>query len=112
MCRAWLTTSTSSSSLAKWVNDSSDVGKFYAMAKAAKEALDAGTLQVLTDEGYYSSLELKACGGSDITASVPVPEGNGRLEKQGRFSQDFSYEEAADAYHCPAGHRAASRPRR
>jgi len=86
------------------VNDSSDVGQLYAMAKAAKEALDAETLQVLADEGYYSSLELKACEDNGITAYVPVPEGNGRLEKQGRFSlKDFSYEEAADAYRCPAG---------
>jgi transposase len=40
------------------VNDSSDVGQLYAMAKAAKDALEAETLQVLADEGYYSSLEL------------------------------------------------------
>ncbi len=33
-----------------------------------------------------------------------MPEGNGRLEKQGRFSlKDFSYDGAADAYRCPAG---------
>jgi hypothetical protein len=35
---------------------------------------------------------------------VPVPEGNGRLENEGRFSlKDFSYDGVADAYHCPAG---------
>jgi transposase len=85
------------------VNDSSDVGQLYAMAKAAKEALNAEALQVLADEGYYSSLELKACEDDRITAYVPVPEGNGRLEKEGRFSlKDFRYDAAADAYHCPA----------
>lgn len=86
------------------VNDSSDVGQLHAMAKAAKEALDAETLQALADEGYYSSLELKACEDDGIVAYVPVPEGNGQLEKKGRFSlKDFSYDDGADAYHCPAG---------
>lgn len=86
------------------VNDSSDVGQLHAMAKAAKDALEAETLQALADEGYYSSLELKACEDDGIKAYVPVPEGNRQLEKNGRFSlKDFSYEPAADAYRCPAG---------
>lgn len=86
------------------VNDSSDVGQLHAMAKAAKDALEAETLQVLADEGYYSSLELKACEDDGILAYVPIPEGNGRLEKQGRFSRkDFSYDPAGDVYRCPAG---------
>lgn len=86
------------------VNDSSDVNQLHAMAKAAKDALEAEALQALADEGYYSSLELKACEEDGITAYVPVPEGNGRLEKKGRFSlKDFSYDPVADAYHCPAG---------
>jgi transposase len=86
------------------VNDSSDVGQLHAMAKAAKDALEAKALQVLADEGYYSSLELKACEDDGIVAYVPVPEGNGQLEKKGRFGlKDFSYDPAADAYRCPAG---------
>jgi transposase len=86
------------------VNDSSDVGQLHTMAKAAKEALNAEVLQALADEGYYSSLELKACEDDGITAYVPVPEGNKQLEKKGRFSlKDFSYDPVADAYLCPAG---------
>ena len=89
---------------AKVVNDSSDVGQLHAMAKAAKEALDAEALQVLADEGYYSSTELKACEDDGIKAYVPVPKGNRQIEKKGRFSlKDFSYDPAADAYRCPAG---------
>jgi transposase len=85
------------------VNDSSDVNQLHAMAKATKEALDVETLQVLADEGYYSSIELKACEDDGITAYVPLPEGNGRL-KEGRFSRkNFSYDAGADAYRCPAG---------
>jgi transposase len=85
------------------VNDSSDVGQLHAMAKAAKEVLDAKALQALADEGYYSSLELKACEDDGIVAYVPVPEGNRQLEKD-RFSlKDFSYDATADVYRCPAG---------
>ena len=91
------------------VNDSSDVGQLHAMAKAAKDALEAETLQVLADEGYYSSPELKACEDDGIIAYVPVPEGNGQLEKKGRFSlKDFSYDAAADAYTLPGRRTAAS----
>src|ERR1700720_3133087 len=86
------------------VNDSSDVNQLHAMAKAAKEALDAETLQVLADEGYYSSTELKACEDDGIKAYVPPSEGNGLLEKAGRFGlKNFSYDGTADAYTCPAG---------
>jgi Transposase DDE domain/Transposase domain (DUF772) len=86
------------------VNDSSDVGQLHAMARATKEALDVEALQALADEGYYSSLELKACEDDGITAYVPVPEGNRQPEKKGRFSlKDFSHDPAADAYRCPAG---------
>jgi hypothetical protein len=86
------------------VNDSSDVGQLHAMAKAAKDALEAEALQVLADEGYYSSTELKACEDDGIVAYVPPSEGRRRLKKQGRFSlEDFSYDGAADAYRCPAG---------
>ena len=86
------------------VNASSDVNQLHAMAKAAKEALGAEALQVLADEGYYSSTELKACEDDGITAYVPPSEGNGLLEKAGRFSlKNFSYDGAADAYTCSAG---------
>ena len=86
------------------VNDSSDVGQLHAMAKVAKEVLEAKVLQVLADEGYYSSLELKACEDDDIVAYVPVPEG--RPASEGRFGlKDFSYDSNADTYTCPAGQR-------
>ena len=63
------------------VNDSSDVGQLHAMAKAAKDALGAEALQVLADEGYYSSTELKACEDDGIVAYVPVPEGSGKARE-------------------------------
>ena len=86
------------------VNDSSDVNQLHAMAQTAKEALAAEALQVLADEGYYSSTKLKACEDDGIEAYVPPSEGNRLIEKAGRFSlRNFSYDGAADAYTCPAG---------
>lgn len=82
----------------------SDAGHLHEMAKAAKEVLDVETLQVAADAGYYNSEDLKACEDNGIEAYVPLQEGNGKLEKEGRFSRkDFRYDAAADAYRCPAG---------
>ena len=81
----------------------SDAGHLHKMAKAAKEILEAETLQILADAGYYNSEDLKACEDDGIKAYVPPHEGNGKLEKQGRFTRkDFSYDATADAYRCPA----------
>ena len=90
--------------VASEVVNSSDAGHLHAMAKAAKEVLEVKSLQVLADAGYYNSADLKACEDDGIEAYVPPSEGNGVLEKQGRFSlKDFGYDATADAYRCPAG---------
>ena len=84
----------------------SDAGHLHEMAKAAKEILEAETLQILADGGYYNSEDLKACEDDGIKAYVPAHEGNGKLEKQGRFARkDFNYDAATDTYRCPAGQR-------
>jgi transposase len=89
--------------VASEVVNSSDAGHLHRMAKAAKEVLEAETLQVLADAGYYRSADLKACEDDGIVAYLPLAEGNGVLEKNGRFSRkDFSYDATADAYRCPA----------
>lgn len=82
----------------------SDAGQLHEMAKAAKELLGAESLQILADVGYYNSEDLKSCENDGIQAYVPLHQGNGKLEKQGRFARkDFSYEAATDTYRCPAG---------
>jgi hypothetical protein len=89
--------------VASEVVNSSDAGHLHRMAKAAKEVLEAETLQVLADAGYYRSADLKACEDDGIVAYLPLAEGNGVLEKNGRFSRkDFSYDATADVYTCPA----------
>jgi transposase len=86
------------------VNDGNDTGQLYAMAKAAKDALGAETLQAVADVGYYNGATLKACEDDGIVAYVPQARRTGRLQAQGRFShEDFSYDAAVDAYRCPAG---------
>jgi len=82
----------------------SDAGHLHQMAKAAKEVLEVKTLQAAADGGYYNSEDLKACEEDGIVAYVPVHEGHGKLEKEGRFSRkEFGYDARADAYRCPAG---------
>jgi transposase len=86
------------------VNDGNDTGQLYEMAKAAKEALAAETLQATADVGYYNGAALKRCEADDIVAYVPPVQRTGRLQAQGRFShEEFTYETEADAYRCPAG---------
>jgi transposase len=90
--------------VASEVINRSDAGHLHEMAKAAKEVLAVEVLQVAADTGYSNSEELKACEDDGIKAYVPLREGNGKLEKEGRFSRkDFSYDANADAYRCPAG---------
>jgi transposase len=80
-----------------------DTGHLHEMATAAKQVLEVETLQVAADTAYYNSEDLKACEDDRIVAYVPLHEGNGKLEKEGRFSRkDFRYDAAADAYRCPA----------
>jgi len=86
------------------VNDGNDTGQLYEMAKAAKEALAAETLQAIADVGYYNGATLKSCEEDGIVAYVPQAQRTGRLQAQGRFShEDFGYDAAADVYRCPAG---------
>jgi hypothetical protein len=86
------------------VNDGNDTGQLYEMAKAAKQALGAETLQVLADSGYYNGARLKDCEEDGIVAYVAQAKRTGRLEAQGRFThEDFAYDATADAYRCPGG---------
>jgi hypothetical protein len=68
--------------------------------------LGVETVQVLADAGYYNSEDPEGLRGEDdrIVAYGPPQEGNGKLDKQGRFSRkDFNYNADADVYRCPAG---------
>src|ERR1700722_15110062 len=75
--------------IASEVVNRSDAGHLHAMAKAAKEVLEAETLQILADAGYYNSEDLKACEDDGIEAYLPPHEGNGKLEARPLRPQGF-----------------------
>jgi transposase len=73
------------------------------MARQAKAAMGAETLDVLADRGYFSGEEILACDAMNITPYVPKPDTSG-AKAAGRFGKDdFVYNAAENAYRCPAG---------
>lgn len=73
------------------------------MAKAAKSALKAETLDVVADRGDFNGAELLACHEDGITAAAPRPETSGNRKKGMFVKADFIYDAEADTYTCPAG---------
>src|SRR5437764_197229 len=73
--------------------------------EAYGKALEANDAQEAKQRSDGPADGSKGDGDDDgIVAYVPLHEGNGKLEKEGRFSRkDFSYDASADAYRCPAG---------
>jgi len=82
-----------------------DKGHLSSMAGKARDALEADTIEVLADRGYFKSEELAACEAAGIEAYVPKPlTSNARAE--GRFDRrDFIYERQSNSYICPAGEK-------
>ena len=79
------------------------------MAEQAREALEAGTIEVLADKGYYNGVEIAACDDADIEVYVPKPA-TSNARAQGRFDKDeFIYDPANDCYLCPAGQQLTPR---
>src|SRR5476651_2062813 len=73
------------------------------MAEQTKSALNAETLDVVADRGYYSDEEIVACDKSDIQVCLPRPA-TSNAKADGRFDkQDFVYVAQNDVYRCPAG---------
>jgi hypothetical protein len=69
----------------------------------AKEALDAGRLEVFADRGYFSGEQILASEQAGVTVTLPKPLTSG-AKAAGRFcNQDFVYVPEQDAYRCPAG---------
>ncbi len=86
-------------------NAPSDRGQLFSMADQAKSALDAKTLTVIADPGYYSGREIVDCYDAGITALVPKIDTSGSKSK-GRYSKaDFRYDAKRNEYVCPAGQR-------
>src|SRR5213595_1316455 len=84
-------------------NVGTDRSQLAHVAKEAKATLEADSLDVVADRGYFNSEEILACEQADITVTLPKPMTSG-AKSDGRFGkQDFVYLPAEDAYRCPAG---------
>jgi len=82
-----------------------DRNQLSPMAGKARSALDAKTLTVIADPGYYKGEEIVACYDADITALVPKID-TSSSKAHGRYSKvDFRYDAEQNEYICPAGQR-------
>jgi hypothetical protein len=75
------------------------------MAEQAQEVLDAESLSVVADRGYYNGAEIRACDKLGITTYVPKTKTSGNQAKGLYGKQDFIYRAEDDEYECPAGER-------
>ena len=86
-------------------NVGSDRSQLAAMAKQAKAALQAETLDAVADRGYFHGEEILACEQAGIAVTLPKPMTSG-AKAEGRFGkQDFVYKPEEDVYRCPAGEK-------
>jgi transposase len=86
-------------------NVGTDRSQLAHVAKETKAALEANTLDVVADRGYFSSEEILACEEAGITVTLPKPM-TSNSKAEGRFGkQDFRYVAEEDTYICPAGER-------
>lgn len=85
-------------------NEPNDLHQLHPMSVKAKAVLDAESLEVLADAGYYSAAGLHACHQEQIVPYVPEPRRRRKAGREGRFEHsDFLYDAEYDRYRCPAG---------
>lgn len=86
-------------------NVGSDRRQLAKMAAEVKAVLQAESLAVVADRGYYNSNELRACEQNDIVTYVPNSVTSHNKAK-GLFDRsEFRYVVEDDEYECPAGER-------
>jgi len=84
-------------------NAVNDRSQLLSMAKQAKAALGAETMEAFADRGYYKAEEVLACEGTGILPCVPKTQTSNNPNR-GLFSgQHFIYDAKTDSYTCPAG---------
>lgn len=82
-------------------NEGNDEQQLFAMASAAKQALNQESLTVVADAGYVNTAEIAKCDEANITAYLPALD---PAEREGTFAKkQFRYDPATDSYTCPAG---------
>jgi hypothetical protein len=85
-------------------NVGSDRAQLAHMAKETKATLEAESLDVVADRGYFSSEEILKCDKAGITVTLPKPM---RSNAKCFSKQDFRYVAEEDVYICPAGEKLA-----
>lgn len=82
-------------------NAGNDKNQLSSMAIRAKEALEAEALDVVADQGYYTSEEIKNCIEGDVSPYIRKPNTS---NNRGLFArEEFRYDGKNDCYWCPAG---------
>ena len=88
-------------------NVGTDKSQLANMAKQAKAALEAESLEAFADRGYFKGEEILACEEAGITVTLPKPQ-TSDAKSEGRFGkQDFRYVAEEDIYICPADEKLA-----
>ena len=86
-------------------NDTTDRAQLDNIGKQAKRVLDASTLTVVADAGYYEGQAIVNCYEDGIQALVPKTNTSSSKSK-GKYSKaDFKYDAERNEYVCPAGER-------
>jgi len=86
------------------VSAANDRRQLSAMALAAKEQLQATSLQAVADKGYHEADQLEACERAGIETFVPAAgttSGRGKEGQEVFPKERFLYDPVADAYECP-----------
>jgi len=86
-------------------NDTTDRAQLDKMGKQAKRVLDASTLTIVADAGYYEGQAIVDCYAAGIQVLVPKVNTSSSKSK-GKYSKaDFRYDAERNEYVCPAGER-------
>jgi len=84
-------------------NEGNDRNQLSEMAQQAKEILERESLDVVADTGYANASQVAQCEAQHITVYLNPPR-YGDNEQRGLYGKHrFRYDEARDAYRCPAG---------
>jgi transposase len=91
-------------------NLASDNHQLSSLAKSAKETLKVERIEVISDAGFFDSLEIKDCVDNGVTPYVAQQRQNPGASHGGvptmEFCVDkFTYDGAVDVYICPAGQK-------
>ena len=90
------------------INNSTDHHQLAKDAEAAKQTLSVGSLDVVSDKGFYVEKDVFDCEKSGVTVFMPIPAALNPYKSVGVpepefYSDQFVYDAERDVYVCPAG---------